>query len=314
MKDVVAVVEGISKYFGKIVALDNVSFEIEKGEILGYLGPNGAGKTTTIRILSGLLHPDRGSVRVFGINPFLDKEESKMVRGRTAVALENPGHFMYATAYRNLMYYAKIHKIENPEGKIQTMLKQVGLWERRNDRVETFSKGMMQRLTIARCLLHDPDLLIFDEPTSGLDPTSQKMVRDFLLRLVKGGGKTIFLSSHNLYEVQQICSRICILNRGKLMICDEIENLRKRYAKPVVEIKLANGVNETSKQKLCEKIQNLEFVLSCDNHEGKIKLQLKDLSLTPKITDFLVSQAMPVQEIKSRVLSLEELYEFLVGK
>ena len=221
-------VKKVSKYFGSIRALNHISFGVKKGEILGYVGPNGAGKTTTIRILCGLLRPDKGQVKLFEIDPYPDGYQSSEMRKKIGVILENPEHFVHMSAHKNLRYYAEIYQINNAKERIKNNLKAVGLWDRRADLVETFSKGMKQKLAIARVLLLDPDLFIFDEPTSGLDPTAQIEIREVLLNLLSEG-KTIFLSSHNLAEVEKICTRVGVINKGKLVFLGKPRQFKRKY-------------------------------------------------------------------------------------
>jgi len=203
MSQTVASVNNIEKKIASNIALKSVSFELRRGEIVGYIGPNGAGKTTSIRILLGLLKPDAGSVKLFDSNPYLDEQKSSQARERVGAMLEYPGHFIYTTARQNLTYHARLRKIDNVNERVDEVLQLVQLFDRRNSYVETFSKGMMQRLAFARAIIHNPELLVLDEPTSGLDPSAQKEVRDIFKNLA-AAGKTVFLSSHNLTEVQEI--------------------------------------------------------------------------------------------------------------
>lgn len=305
-------VSGVTKLFGEINALKDVDFQVSKGEIFGYVGPNGAGKTTTIRILLGLMQPSQGQVSVLGFNPYLDGNKEKALRKRIGFMLDMPGLFPHATAYRNLMYYAKIYNIAKPDMRIKAVLEQVGLWERREGKVEDFSHGMLQRLSFARAILHDPELLILDEPTSGLDPTFQKLFRDFLVDSVSCGKKTIFISSHNLFEIQQICKKIGIISKGKIIAKGDLKSLRAQYPSKLVEIRLGNGYNKKFKQNLCQQIEKLPFVQTCQNRQNLLSIELEDLSASSAINEFLVNKGLAVKEIKIREYSLEEIYEMLV--
>jgi len=220
--------EKISKHFGRVRALNQISFRLEEGEIFGYVGPNGAGKTTTIRIMCGLLRPDGGRVRLFGAEPYSDEHRSFRARQKIGVVLEEPGHFVHLSAYKNLKYYADVHRLHNAEERIINCLKTVGLLDRKADLVETFSKGMKQRLAIARCILHDPDFLILDEPTTGLDPTAQIEIREMMSNL-SSTGKTIFYSSHRLDEVEKLCTRIGVINNGNLVFLGKTKEFKKKY-------------------------------------------------------------------------------------
>jgi ABC-2 type transport system ATP-binding protein len=224
----VACLDNVSKSFAEKPALKNVSFGIFAGEILGYVGPNGAGKTTTIRLLVGLLRPTEGKVTVFGEDPYL----SGALRARIGVVLDAPGLWENLTVYQNMKYFSAFYS-KDAEKAIQECLKMVNLDGKTNEKVNTLSKGMRQRLATARVLVHDPDLLIFDEPSANLDPDGQREIRELVLTLSRIG-RTIFLSSHNLPEVQQLCKRVAIINNGKLLgVLDSSElqnrNLEKTY-------------------------------------------------------------------------------------
>jgi len=189
-------VENLRKEFGETIALKEVSFCIEQGEIFGYLGPNGAGKTTTMRILLGILRPTSGQAILFGEDVSKDSAEA---RGRVGFVLEDQRLYERLSAYDNLEYYARIYQVPKgrKEEKIKKLLEFVGLWENKNELVGKFSKGMKQKLAIARSLVHDPEVLFYDEPTVGLDPEMQVIIRALIVELVKEGKKTIFLNSHN---------------------------------------------------------------------------------------------------------------------
>jgi ABC-2 type transport system ATP-binding protein len=207
----VACFDDLSKSFGEKLALKNISFHIFAEEIFGYIGPNGAGKTTTIRLLTGLLRPTQGKVTVFGEDPYL----SGVLRARIGVVLDAPGLWENLTVYQNMKYFSAFYR-KDAEKAIQECLKMVDLDGKTNEKVNTLSKGMRQRLAIARALVHDPDLLIFDEPSANLDPDGQREIKELVLTLSRSG-RTIFLSSHNLPEVQQLCKRVAIINKGKLL-------------------------------------------------------------------------------------------------
>lgn len=207
----VACFDDLSKSFGEKLALKNISFRIFAEEIFGYIGPNGAGKTTTIRLLTGLLRPTEGKVTVFGEDPYV----SDASRAKIGVVLDAPGLWENLTVYQNMKYFSAFYR-KDAEKAIQECLKMVDLDGKTNEKVNTLSKGMRQRLATARALVHDPDLLIFDEPSANLDPDGQREIKELVLTLSRSG-RTIFLSSHNLPEVQQLCKRVAIINKGKLL-------------------------------------------------------------------------------------------------
>lgn len=302
-------VEKVSKSFGKIVALSDINFYVERGNIFGYLGPNGAGKTTTIRIILGLIAPDKGHTRVFGYDSNIDIDK---IMKNIGVVLEHPGLYDDLSAYKNLEYYAKIYKIPTSERekKIQGLLETAELWDRKDAFVHTFSIGMKKKLAIARALLHDPELLIFDEPTSGLDPSYQRMIRNMLVKLVSEKKKTIFLSSHNLDEVQKICSNVGIINSGKLVACDTVEKLRKKFSNPAVEIRLINY--EKIKDKI-EQIKTLDFVRDYKVTSDKLLVFLDDVKNSSKLIELLAKEGFGINEAKIVLPSVEDVYMSLMG-
>jgi ABC-2 type transport system ATP-binding protein len=313
--NIVIEINHLFKKFGSTVALNDVTFSVAKGQVFGYLGPNGAGKTTTIRIMVGLLKPDSGLVRLLGEDPYDDNPKSLEARNKIGVVLESPGHFFYATVYRNLVYHARIHRLGNVEERVSHLLKQFDLWERRNDLVNTLSKGMMQKLAIARSLLHDPEVLIFDEPTAGLDPNAQFEIRNLIREFAKSG-KTVFLSSHNLSEVQEICSHVAIINKGSIVAWDELKKLRETYAKPVVYVTFPSEAAKNSEnlRKICENIKELRFVKNCEIEGEALRVELEDFRFSYKLNEFLVKKKLPVLELRKVTYSLEDLYSSVVKK
>jgi ABC-2 type transport system ATP-binding protein len=218
--------EGLTKKFGELTAVDNLTFHVDDGEIFGFLGPNGAGKTTTIRMLSCLISKTSGSAKIGGYD-VASKEDSLKIRKIIGLVPDNVGLTEHLTAYDNLDFYGKIYKMTEYQRKenIHRFLEMLGLWHRRDVLAGSFSKGMKQKLAIARALIHDPQILVLDEPTANLDPEASKTVRDFILQLKKEK-KTIFLNTHNLDEAQRICDRVGILNT-KLMALGSPQKLEQ---------------------------------------------------------------------------------------
>ncbi len=204
--------ENLTKKFGDITAVDNVTLHVDDGEVFGFLGPNGAGKTTTIRMLCCLISKTSGTASIGGYE-IGKKGDSLKIRKVIGLVPDNVGLSENLTAYDNLDFYARIYDCTDTQRKenIKRFLEMLGLWEKRNVLAGTFSKGMKQKLAIARALIHEPQVLFMDEPTANLDPESAKTVREFILELKKEK-KTIFLNTHNLYEAQRLCDRIGILN------------------------------------------------------------------------------------------------------
>jgi ABC-2 type transport system ATP-binding protein len=204
--------ENLTKKFGDLTAVDGLTLHVNDGEVFGFLGPNGAGKTTTIRMLCCLISKTSGSARVGGYEVG-NKEDSLKIRKIIGLVPDNVGLSEHMTAYDNLDFYGKIYDCSDSQRKesIKRFLEMLGLWDKRNVLAGTFSKGMKQKLAIARALIHDPQVLFMDEPTANLDPEAAKTVRDFILQLKKEK-KTIFLNTHNLDEAQRICDRVAIIN------------------------------------------------------------------------------------------------------
>jgi ABC-2 type transport system ATP-binding protein len=209
---------GLTKKFGDLTAVDGVTFRVEEGEVFGFLGPNGAGKTTTVRMLCCLISKTSGEARIRGLEVGND-EDSLKIRKLIGFVPDNVGLYDGLSAYDNLDFYGKLYDCTEQQRKenIQRFLTMLGLWEKRDVEAGTFSKGMKQKLAIARSLIHDPQILFMDEPTVNLDPESSKTVRDFILELKKEK-RTIFLNTHNLDEAQRICDRIAILNTRLMAI------------------------------------------------------------------------------------------------
>ncbi len=233
-------IQNLTKTFNGKIVLKDISFKVKEGEIFGYLGPNGAGKTTTMRIILGLLNPTSGNAFVLGQN----LGENEKLRNKVGVLLENDGVYDKLSAYENLDYYAQLYGISDGverKRRIGELLEFVGLSDRRNDKVGEFSKGMRRKLALARAIAHEPEVLFLDEPSSGLDPEAQIMVRELILQLSAEMGVTIFLNSHDLDEVQRICSKIAILQSGEIKTHDTVKNLRDKMGKPRVEITLSDS-------------------------------------------------------------------------
>jgi ABC-2 type transport system ATP-binding protein len=204
--------ENLTKKFGELTAVESLTLHVEKGEVFGFLGPNGAGKTTTIRMLCCLISKTSGNARI-GEYEIGNKEDSLKIRKIIGLVPDNVGLSEHLTAYDNLDFYGKVYDCTEAERKenIKRFLEMLGIWDQKNVLAGTFSKGMKQKLAIARALIHEPEVLFMDEPTANLDPESAKTVREFILELKKEK-RTIFLNTHNLDEAQRICDRIAILN------------------------------------------------------------------------------------------------------
>ena len=300
-------VRSLTKKFNGRTVLNEISFQVKEGEIFGYLGPNGAGKTTTMRIILGLLKPTAGKALVWGQN----LGENEGLRRRIGVLLEHDGLYERISAYENLDYYAQLYGVSNRVEKIENLLEFTGLSDRKGDKVGKFSKGMKRKLALARAIIHDPDVLFLDEPSAGLDPEAQKMVRDLILRLSGEERMTVFLNSHDLDEVQRICSKIAILQRGEIKAYDTVDNLRARYTKPTVEIALSDG---REVEKALNLLNSLNYISECKRHNDGITVTLTESEMSSTLLSFLVEQGLKVEEIKRLTKSLEDIYLEIVHR
>ncbi len=243
--------ENLTKKFGDLIAVDGVTLRVEEGEVFGFLGPNGAGKTTTVRMLCCLISKTSGAARIAGYDVGNDGDSLK-IRKLIGFVPDNVGLYDTLSAYDNLDFYGKLYDCTEAQRKenIQRLLKMLGLWEKKDVAAGTFSKGMKQKLAIARALIHDPRVLFMDEPTANLDPESSKTVRDFILDLKKEK-RTIFLNTHNLDEAQKICDKIAILNT-KLMAIGTPEELERSVSgrKSVIQLEQVSDAILSALKKL----------------------------------------------------------------
>jgi ABC-2 type transport system ATP-binding protein len=288
----------------EILAVDGLSLAVREGEVFGFLGPNGAGKTTTVRMLTCLIGPTAGRATVNGLAVGRDDQA---IRQCVGLLTETPGMYDRLSAERNLIIFAKLYGVSDPAGVAQQYLKMLGLWERRFDEAGSFSKGMRQKLAIARALLHQPKVLFLDEPTSGLDPEAAKLVRDFIAEL-KSEGRTIFLCTHNLDEADRLCDRIGIF-KTRLITVDTPANLRRRlYGRKVVfhvkqlEPAWVEAVRALPFVKEAQALDN-KLVVGLDNPEDENPVLLRQLVLAGAEVQF-------VGEIRH---SLEDIYLQLIG-
>ncbi len=231
MKTIISA-NNLAKSYGSTKAVDGLHLEISEGEFFGFLGPNGAGKTTTIRMLTGIIEPDTGEITIAG-NAY---PNLKPILHLIGVVPESRGFYDWMTAKEYLLFFAQLYSIPDPPKKIDELLGKVNLSERKNSAIRTFSRGMKQRLGLARALVNDPKILFLDEPTLGLDPQGQEEIQN-LLKQLNRNGVTIFLSSHQLNEVSNLCSRVAIINKGRMVVQGTIAELQK-------ETKLAGSLKD----------------------------------------------------------------------
>lgn len=299
-------VENLSKKFDDLIAVDNISFNVEDGEVFGFVGPNGAGKTTTLRMLSCLISSTSGSAKIAGYD-INNKEDSLKIRKIIGLIPDNVGLYNELSAYKNLDFYGKLYDLSQSkrEENIKYFLKMLEIWDKKDVLVGKFSKGMKQKLAIARALIHDPEILFLDEPTANLDPSSSNTVRNFLMDL-KNEGKTIFINTHNFEEVQQICDKIGIMNTKLLRVSTQLDLKESIWGRKTV-IQLEKVTNN-----VLNALNNASFddvAISGD----KLTFNLKDPQKeNPVIINTIVNAGGRIQYVTKLDPSLEKTYlEFL---
>ena len=300
--------ENLGRNFGSIRALDDLSIEVPTGSVFGFLGPNGAGKTTTIRILLGLLEPTQGRAQVVGFDTVRQADE---IRTRSGALLEHNGLYERLSAENNLEFYGRIWRIPASErqARIRELLTNLDLWERRKEPVANWSRGMKQKLAMARALFHRPSLLFLDEPTAGLDPSAAARLRDDLEKLVEIEGVTVFLNTHNLAEAERLCQQIGIIRRGKLVANGSPSELRARAGNPHLEIR---GVGFTSDA--IQELRRRKEVVSAKLHNNSLTIQLREAGETAPLVSILVRSGVQVEEVIKAQSSLEEVFLSLVNE
>ena len=289
-------VQALSKNFGAIKAVDQLSFEVAAGQVYGFLGQNGSGKSTTIRMLLSLIHPSEGHIEIFGQS--LTDNRSAILEQVGAV-IERPDSYPYLTAQEHLSLFAKLRKQKITTAKIESTLSQVGLLARANDKVQTYSLGMKQRLGIGIALLHDPQLIILDEPTNGLDPQGIADIRQLIQSLSKEEGKTVLVSSHLLSEIEQIASHILIIHQGKKMAEGPTSSLLDPN-KTIVQIKTLDDLG--AKQKLIASVYHSNLL---ERAEG-LYLRIPKLEI-PALNAFLVASNIDLVSLEAKN-SLEDYF------
>lgn len=306
--DFMIVCEQLTKYFGKVKAIEDFSVQIQEGQIFGLLGPNGAGKTTTMRMLSCLIKPTYGRAIIDGYQ--IGKEEDNLkIRAMIGLLPEAPGLYKTLGAYKNLDYYAQLYGIptKKREENIKKFLKSLEVWDRRNDPVGEFSKGMKQKIAIARALIHEPKYIFLDEPTASLDPKASKTVRDYILEL-KSEGKTVLINTHNLIEAERICNEVALIHNKIIRIGKPRELARglfTRTTKITLDRIPGSLVEDISKLDNVSdvKIEGNQLYLNVDNPEED----------NPNLISWLFKKGLKVQFVSEEEHSLEDVYLKLIG-
>jgi ABC-type multidrug transport system ATPase subunit len=296
-------VERLTKQFGQLKAVDDLSFTVYEGEVCGFLGQNGAGKSTTIRMLLTLIRPTAGSIKVFGQD--LQASRNEILR-QTGAIIEKPDLYKYLTAYENLSVFAKLSGLRPSRQQLMDQLQMVGLADRASSRVKTFSQGMKQRLGIAVALIHDPRLIILDEPTNGLDPQGIADVRQLIRHLSRDLRKTVFVSSHLLNEIEQVSDRLLIVNRGQKII----EGSAREMMDPAnTFIELKTGNNDACYALLEQAGNWRKHLTGKDDHHISLKLPQEK---TPALVEYLVNKGVQVYSLQQQN-SLEAYFLSLIA-
>jgi ABC-2 type transport system ATP-binding protein len=294
--------DNLTRDFESVRAVDGLSLEVPAGTIFGFLGPNGAGKTTTIRLLLGLLEPSSGRAEVLGYDT---RSQAQEIRARTGALLEHSGVYEHLSAEDNLEFYARVYGLPQAQrgARIRELLEQMGLWERRKDRAGTWSKGMQQKLALARALLHRPPLVLLDEPTAGLDVPSAAAVRQDLADLAEREGTTVFLTTHNMAEAEKLCGRVAVIRQGRLVAVGHPDELRARSGGPRVEI-LGRGFGDEALALL----RGRPEVTAAVAHNGHLSIDLRQETATAPLVSLLVGAGVEVDEVRRGKASLEEVF------
>ena len=301
--------ENLTKKFGELTAVDNLTLKVEKGEVFGFLGPNGAGKSTTVRMLCCLISKNSGKARVGDFD--VDREEDRLkIRKMVGYLPGDVGLYENQSAYKNLDFYGKLYEVPSAEReeRIKRLLQLLGIWERKEDAVAGFSKGMKQKLAIARALIHEPQLLFLDEPTANLDPLAAKTVRDFVLDLKKEK-RTIFMNTHNLDEAERVCDRIAVL-KTKLVGVGSPEDLERSVSSRKTVIHL-----ESIGDSVLAAVKKLSKVKNVSTNENKLILDMDDPEKdNPQLVRTIVSAGGNIQYVTEERSTLEDVYLKLVGE
>jgi ABC-2 type transport system ATP-binding protein len=303
MAEPAIVCRALGRRFERVVAVEAMDLEVPAGHCYALLGPNGAGKTTTVRMLCALISPSSGSARVAGCEVGKDDE---VLRGRIGILTEVPGLYERLSAVENLEFFARVHGLDSRESRarIDALLRELDLHDRRNDRVANYSKGMKQKLAVIRAMLHDPEVLFLDEPSSGLDPEAAFDLRQRILDL-KRRGKTILLTTHRLDEAQQLADSVGIF-KGRLLASGTVSELRRRVARSELVVRLGRAFDVC----VLSGIAGVKSVVSAD-HE--LTFTLEDLdATTPHVVSALVNAGAEIRAVLPLEASLEEAYLALI--
>jgi ABC-2 type transport system ATP-binding protein len=306
MSETIIRTANLGRDFKTVRALDSLDLEVPAGIVFGFLGPNGAGKTTTIRLLLGLLEPTRGRAEVLGRDVAAHGPE---VRGLSGALLEQSGLYERLSAAQNLEYYGRIWRLSEADrrARIRELLTHFGLWDRRGEQAGLWSRGMKQKLAVARAILHRPRLVFLDEPTAGLDPVAAASLRDDLAALAAREGATVFLTTHNLDEAERLCQRVAVIRAGRLLAEGPVEELKRGPAAPATDVR-GSGFGPA----VLGRIGALAGVDRIEAADGRLAVFWKEAVDTPALLRTLVDGGASVDEVTARKATFEDAFLKLV--
>ncbi len=298
----------LTRDFGAVRAVDNLTLDVPAGILFGYLGPNGSGKTTTIRLLLGLLEPTSGKAEVLGYDT---RAQDQAVRERTGALLEYSGLYERLSAEENLDFYGRVWHMSagDRQARMKELLSHFELWDRRQEGAGTWSRGMKQKLAVARALFHRPKLIFLDEPSAGLDPVAAVALRDDLARLVAREGVTVFLTTHNLVEAEKLCSQVAVIRQGKLLAVGHPDELRARGGGPRVDV-IGRGFTDA----VLASLRARPEVVSAALANGRLSLTLRDGAEAAPLVTELVAAGAQVEEVRRGQASLEDVFLTLMDE
>ena len=304
-------ISSISRRFGEKNAVDHLTLDVHAGEIFGFLGHNGAGKTTTVRLLNGVLEPTSGSASVLGLDP---QTEGPAVRAKTGVLTETPSLDERLTARDNLSFYADLYNVPRPEvpGRVNSILTEFELVDRADDKVGGYSKGMKQRLALARALLHKPEILFLDEPTAALDPVAARHVHTMVENLARREGCTVFLCTHNLVEAQRLCDRVAVMEHGRLVALGTPSELTRQYVR---RLDVDLEVDPVQMDLALQILQELPQLVIGHPKRDKdtLTMTLCGWESIPELVSILVQNGLRVYRLAPQEANLEQVYFALNG-
>lgn len=297
-------VEGLTRRFGANTAVNNLTLTVDRGEVFGLLGHNGAGKTTTVRLLNGVLNPSAGTASVLGLSPVKD---GSALRRRTGVLTETPSLYESLSARDNLQIFADLFGIPRPGStqRVEEMLGRFDLADRANEKTGGYSKGMKQRLALARAFLHQPELLFLDEPTAGLDPVAARQVNDLIVQISRDEGRTVILATHNLHDAQRFCDRVAVMEQGSLVALGTPEELARQYHQNIsVEIE----VDAAQSEQAASLIQAQANLATVQHKDAVLMLEGVAHTAVPDLLALLVNAGVRVYRVSPGETTLEDVY------